>query len=43
MVKFVIFTVKIAICVNVAQSKGIIADKESDSLGKVKLYDKEKY
>lgn len=44
MVKFVIFTVKIAICVNVAQSKCIITDKKkSDSLGKVKLYNKEKY
>lgn len=43
MVTFVIFTVKIAICVNVAQSKRIITDKESDSLGKVKLYNKEKY
>lgn len=43
MVKFVIFTVKLATCVNEAQSKLIIAVKESDSLGKVKLYNKEKY
>lgn len=43
MVKFVIFTVEIAICVNVTQSKRIISDKESDGLGKVKLYNKEKY